>query len=83
MKVLLIIFLSYYLISYAIASVLLFKYMKGIYRKEGVEVPWRLHFKLILFPFIGFWLSFLAIFNDYQTFLYNEEVRNYNKTKDK
>lgn len=83
MKVLLIVFLSYYLISYAIVSVLLFKYMKGIYRKEGVKVPWRLHFKLILFPLVGFWLSVLAIFNDYQTFLYNEEVRNYNKTKGK
>lgn len=71
------------MISYLISSVLLFRYMKDIYHKEGVKIPWRLHYKLILIPFVGVWLSFLAIFNDYQTFLYNEEVRNYKKSKDK
>ena len=75
MKVLLIILLAYYIPAYFVAVWVLRAVMKPVYEAEKVPVPWGLHMKLLLIPFVGFWLSLAALVLDLANHNTNEERR--------
>lgn len=75
MKVLLIILLAYYIPAYFVTVWVLRAVMKPVYEAEKVPVPWGLHMKLLLIPFVGFWLSLAALVLDLANHNTNEERR--------
>lgn len=75
MKVLLIILLAYYIPAYFVTVWVMRAVMKPVYEAEKVPVPWRLHMKLLLIPFVGFWLSLAALVLDLANHNTNEERR--------
>ena len=75
MKVLLIILLAYYIPAYFVTVWVLRAVMKPVYEAEKVPVPWGLHMKLLLIPFVGLWLSLAALVLDLANHNTNEERR--------
>lgn len=75
MKILIIILLLYYIPSYAVTSWIIKMVMQPVYEAEKVKTPWGLHMRLLLIPFVGFWLSLAALVLDLANHNANEERR--------
>lgn len=75
--------LWYYVPSYAIIVWFIKTTMSEAYKIEGDPVPWKLHLRLVAIPFVGFWLSGLALYLDFSRHLENQEYRNYKASKEK
>lgn len=73
----------YYVPSYILVLWFIKTVMAEAYRIEEVPVPWSLHMKLVATPFVGFWLSALALYLDFSRHLVNQEYRSYKKSKEK
>lgn len=70
LQVLLWLFGSYYVLSYVVFVVAMY-----IYKVCGVQSPWR-YWKLVIIPFLGFWIFILICLGDVQRFLEGLESSN-------